>query len=90
MSNALERLKSLRGNVQPNINISLAPRKGPWIDIDYPRCRPFISKGKSNVLGERSDVVNKAKRLYVFDDNDDNDDGEYIGHYDYNNDDDDF
>ena len=40
----------------------------PWTDIDYPNERIFISKGKTNVLCERSYVVNRAKRLYPSDD----------------------
>ena len=66
---ALERLQRLEGNVQPNVNVRLDLGKPePWIDIDYPASWDFISRGKTNVLGERSDVVKKAMRLHPNDD----------------------
>ena len=66
---ALERLQRLEGNVQPNVNVQLDLGKPePWIDIDYPASRDFISRGRTNVLGEMSDVVNRAMRLYPSDD----------------------
>ena len=69
MSSALEKLKKLEGHPEPNVKVRLdLDKPTPWIDIDYPNERIFISKGKTNVLGELSDVVNRAMRLYPSDD----------------------